>query len=747
MSDVREFYATLGVDLPDRKGPWIDIRCFNPGHDRDRNPSCGINLEHGGFKCHACDAKGGAYDAAVLLGRSPRDAAELCKRYELGNWDDETGEGGATPSNNRATAQLWGERGRTTSDDRAYVHRSGCSLQQYAEAKRLPAEFLSSLGISEFKHSVFKTIVMRIPYRDADGAERAVRIRKALHKDPDGSDGRFLWKKGSKLMLYGLDRLNGAKEVVVVEGESDCHTLWHHGIAAVGLPGANGWKEDRDAPHIDGVDRIYVIVEPDTGGDAVLGWLSRSRIKDRAWIVDLGEHKDPSGLHLADPDRFPGRFREALEAAEPWRELAARYEDAERREAGVGCAGIVSHPRILDLLARDAHRAGLVGEEALVKLLYLATISRLFKRPVSVAVKGPSSGGKSYTVERALRFHPPSAYHEMTGMSERGLIYDEEPLQHKMLVIYEAAGMDGAIASYVVRSLLSEGRLRYLTTGKDHEGIKGRWIEREGPTGLITSTTAVHLHPENETRLLSVTVNDTPEQTRAVLIGIADTDDDEDDDFDLGAWHELQRWLELGDHRVTIPYRRKLAERIPPQAVRLRRDFKAVLTLIKAHALLHQASRRRDDRGRIVACHEDYAVVRGIVVDLVSEAVKATVSPAVRETVAAVEQLGSEPNKSQVARHLGVDHSAGQRRVDKAIADGYLRNLEDKRNRPAKLVLGDPLPDDVEILPGPEEVGAVCTYARQSGGINAPLLPAPDGRQAEDDPVPSAEELDIEEME
>jgi hypothetical protein len=69
-----------------------------------------------------------------------------------------------------------------------------------------------------------------------------------------------------------------------------------------------------------------------------------------------------------------------------------------------------------------------------VKLLYLATTSRLFARPVSVAVKGPSSGGKSFTVERALRFHPPLAYHEMTGMSERGLIYDE-PHEHKMLVI------------------------------------------------------------------------------------------------------------------------------------------------------------------------------------------------------------------------------------------------------------------------------------------------------------------------
>jgi hypothetical protein len=36
----------------------------------------------------------------------------------------------------------------------------------------------------------------------------------------------------------------------------------------------------------------------------------------------------------------------------------------------------------------------------------------------------------------------------------------------------------------------------------------------------------------------------------------------------------------------------------------------AVLNLIKAHAILHQASRDRDDQGRIVATVDDYAIVR-----------------------------------------------------------------------------------------------------------------------------------------
>ena len=54
------------------------------------------------------------------------------------------------------------------------MHTPGCTLEQYAKTKQIPIEFLNALGISEFKHSVFKTTVLRVPYRDADGAERAV---------------------------------------------------------------------------------------------------------------------------------------------------------------------------------------------------------------------------------------------------------------------------------------------------------------------------------------------------------------------------------------------------------------------------------------------------------------------------------------------------------------------------------------------------------------------------------------------
>jgi hypothetical protein len=380
------------------------------------------------------------------------------------------------------------------------------------------------------------------------------------------------------------------------------------------------------------------------------------------------------------------------------------------REARERCQELAEETDILGRFAEELAHSGVAGESRIAKLLYLAVTSRLLQRPVSIALKGPSSGGKSHVVERVLSFVPESAYYALTAMSERTLAYSEEPIKHRFLVIYEAAGMSGEFATYLMRSLLSEGRVRYETVEKTSEGIKPRLIEREGPTGLIVTTTAVKLHPENETRLLSLTVSDTQAQTRAVMAALAEEASEAGPN--LEPWHALQVWLESAEHRVWIPYARKLADLIPPVAVRLRRDFGALLNLIRAHALLHQASRDRDDKGRVIATiEEDYAAVRELVADLVSDGIEVTVPKTVRETVEAVKRLREDSNGEPVtvvelARELKLDRSAVSRRVRNAKDRGYLRDLEENQRKPSRLVLGDDLPDDLQILPKPEDVRA-----------------------------------------
>jgi hypothetical protein len=344
-------------------------------------------------------------------------------------------------------------------------------------------------------------------------------------------------------------------------------------------------------------------------------------------------------------------------------------------------------------------RAGVVGEEKVVKLLYLALVSRLLERPVNIAVKGPSSAGKSYLIERVVSYFPPSAYYGLTSMSERALAYSEEPLEHRFLVFYEFAGVQGETRAYFVRSLLSEGRLRYETVEKTAEGLKARTIDRAGPTGLILSTTKVNVDRELETRLISVTVTDSPDQTKRVMLQLAKG---HVAPAYLDRWHALQELLDLSLHRVEIPYATALAELIPPDAVRLRRDFGAVLGLIAAHAVLHQGTRASLD-GALLATIDDYRVVHELVADLVSEGVEATVAETVRETVAAVARIGTDEKPAtlkQLGKELGLDSSSVYRRAAKAIDGGWIVNTADK-GKPFKLVKGADLPEDKDILPKP----------------------------------------------
>jgi hypothetical protein len=384
---------------------------------------------------------------------------------------------------------------------------------------------------------------------------------------------------------------------------------------------------------------------------------------------------------------------------------------------------LASQQRILERFAVDVRKAGLVGEDRAAKLLYLVLTSRLLDRPISAVVKAPSAAGKSFLVETVLRFFPPSAFYVVTGMSERALVYSEEPLVHRVLVIYEAAGMasDG-FAPYFLRTLLSEGHIRYETVETPKQGRpKGVVLEREGPTGAILTTTRVKLDPELETRLLSIPVTDSAAQTKRVMYALA-AEDDGEPEIDVG-WFSLQNviaeGLDEGECRVRIPYAHDLAEAIPPAATRLRRDFGAILTLVRTHALLHRATRKRDADGRTIASIDDYAVVRELVADLISEGVGRTVSPETRATVRAVERLELDHEdgvmQAALAEELDLDRGTVSRRVRKALDGGYLRNLEDKRGRPHRLVTGDPLPDEQVILPEPEELHG-CTVAEPPDG-------------------------------
>jgi hypothetical protein len=62
--------------------------------------------------------------------------------------------------------------------------------------------------------------------------------------------------------------------------------------------------------------------------------------------------------------------------------------------------GLARSEDILGAVARAVADLGVAGEQRAVKLIYLIVVTRLLDRIVSLAVKGPSSAGKSYLFTR-----------------------------------------------------------------------------------------------------------------------------------------------------------------------------------------------------------------------------------------------------------------------------------------------------------------------------------------------------------
>jgi hypothetical protein len=217
-------------------------------------------------------------------------------------------------------------------------------------------------------------------------------------------------------------------------------------------------------------------------------------------------------------------------------------------------------------------------------------------------------------------------------------------------------------------------------------------------------------------------VTDTPEQTRQVMIEMTR---EHRADTDFSQWHALQSWLDGAEQRVSIPYATSLAERVPTVAMRLRRDFGAILALIKAHAILHQSTRKKDADGTIVATFDDYAAVRDLLADSLAEGIEQAVSANVRETVHTVARIiGRDRFKTAslttVAKAFKLDKGTVSRRIRAAIKQGYLKNLEERRGKEMKLRIGNPLPENVDVLPSVEALRKYCAVAVIRPGNHPP---------------------------
>jgi len=255
---------------------------------------------------------------------------------------------------------------------------------------------------------------------------------------------------------------------------------------------------------------------------------------------------------------------------------------------------LLKDPQLLDRILADFTRCGVVGEETNKLIGYLAATSRKLEAPLAVMVQSSSAAGKSSLMEAVLAFMPPEDKVQYSAMTGQSLFYmGAMDLKHKILALAEEEG--AARASYALKLLQSEGVLSIASTGKDPE--TGKLVTQEyrveGPVMIFSTTTAIDHDEELLNRCLTLGVDESREQTRAI--------------------HQLQRQkrtLEglfarqakaqlLKQHQNAQRLLKPLAVRnpyadlltFPDERTRLRRDHEKYLTLIDTIALLHQHQR------------------------------------------------------------------------------------------------------------------------------------------------------------
>jgi ribonuclease D len=421
----------------------------------------------------------------------------------------------------------------------------------------------------------------------------------------------------------------------------------------------------------------------------------------------------------ADPSVAAAEEAARLAAIEA--EKAAR--EAERERLRQACRDLAEDPKLMERLEAVVRRLGVVGEAANISGAYLVATSRLLeKNALSLLRRGAAAGGKNFLLTNVVTLLPESEVIQLSGVSATALVYfgeDEDALQHKLIVVVEAAILaersngDENPALVLLRSLLSEGSIDRMVTVPQRDGPpKAIRVRRKGPVAVMMTSARDNVESEMLTRLLVCDADESPEQSERVLTRklnqgeqLAVVAEEE-----IERWRDLQRWLTLErPYRVAIPFEKVIHEayidlvrrhREILQQLRIRRDISGLIGGIQASATLHKAQRQVDPQGAIVATIDDYRNAWLAFNTGVSSIYGTRVRKEIIALVKVAEDMGAELYDEGQSHGVGSDNPSveitsaalrqalgvgsnktASRRLQEALELGLLKQDHDRTNR------------------------------------------------------------------
>ena len=271
---------------------------------------------------------------------------------------------------------------------------------------------------------------------------------------------------------------------------------------------------------------------------------------------------------------------------------------------------LLQSPDFLNQVVSLTRRLGLVGEENNKLVVFLVGTSRVLEKPLCLFVKGPSSAGKNYLTDTVLGLFPESEWRSLTSSSKRSWNYLGEQLEHKIVYLKECNADAGPVDP--IRLLISEKKLIHsVTVLQDGQFVEQKRVTK-GPIAAISTTTRDKVEVDDETRHLSIWVDESSAQTTRIMEAALEERRGLSDE-EVQVWHQAQRLLQ---HRAELPitfpeWFRTISQSVRNDDVRVRRYFPAFLQACKTVALIRSFKRDEEQlrqQGRIMVKFTDFAI-------------------------------------------------------------------------------------------------------------------------------------------
>jgi len=401
-----------------------------------------------------------------------------------------------------------------------------------------------------------------------------------------------------------------------------------------------------------------------------------------------------------------------------------------------------------DLLKRivgDFDALGFIGEKHNKLLGYIAAVSRLQPDPLALLILSRSGAGKTSLQDAVCKFVPPESAIQYTRMTGQSLFYrDQNALKNKVLAIEEEEGMQDAM--YSIKTLISSQKLSIAATRTDAKTGKFSVDEYTvtGPVVVIVSTTNPDaLDDETKQRFLTLTIDESPEQTKSILLAQRTKNSHTwyqmtaDESSITKLHHNMQRLL----RPLTVTFPDELKITWPFSRLQMRREQQKFLSLVKALAILHQNQRKTGTMKRLDGSKMEFVQATQKDVDIALELGRLVfarnvddVSPTARTLLAAIIKLVQEKyddmkaldskrdlllseipfTRKELRERIGWSETQVRRNIDQLVELGYVGRVNGRQGSTFRYLLIDDGSADPQFCFGKdgEPSGATTTNQR-----------------------------------